>query len=1189
MEDNAVRKRIRRLSQGRQDDPVPKVVLSCSELTMNFIWNHEKTGSFSVKSTNGVTLNGAVYSSSPYVIIKNSVISGTDVSVSFSLTDTIFYPGDLLTGEFVIVLNRFETTLPFKFSFSKSKISAKNRDICNMKDFLMLSEDDIQSAMNLFYRSDFAEFMESADTNLSLIYRGYKNAIPSQINFENFLSDAGLKDPVRITAGCREKKFIGMEVDTAGSITLLKNTWGYLSVKISTDSSFIELEKTHIRENDFLGRECHIGFVIKRDALHCGLNYGTITVTSDRNKFDFLITASPDTEKEMDRRRKNLAAGYLIHGACSSYISMRLGISSPVEFLRDLRDAITAVTAKERDEAELENGFLSYKPSHWYALFNVYGLIMANERRDALSAIEILRRSITDRKSPEWAFLLYLLILMGIDKDDTEKLTVEIEKIFQMSPEDPRLFLILLSVRNEYRADKSLKLKAIRQWVMNGYNSPFFILEAYLVAADNPNLLTDINDPFVRKILHFAYKKKVFSDSIYKRIIDLMASDPAFRPDTLSILINTYNEKNSDELLTEIVRYMIRGKRKEPLDARWYLLAIEKNLPVAGIYEFYMECLPDDSSMALPEKVLMYFRYPGTLSYEKQAFLYSSVVANKNENGKIYEEYRRDSDAFAISSAMEHTVNEDTLILYHDLMRRNIWPEREMGFRQDILFTRRVHVFLKSAVRLVVYQNAVSSPEMVPVINGMSYVRIFDRNYRIFIEDGRGVRYSSRDLYDTDRVINDISSDDYSDDFCRIKTYLSHSDTGDNILDDPEIAKIILSSDFIRPGFLNESLRKIMINEDKNSNEYLGTYLWNHRKEHMPDPEMRRICLLFGIRHGFFDDALKFMMRQYVYKIPAKEELNLLSNETETEDEKAADFIIKSSANLMFSGFYTDETLELLKNKYISSARNMSRFFLTAYQSNINIFELAEKTIILILYTDNSVPYPREAFQVYTGREPGPDKMLTEAFLTYFSHEYIHGKVTPDPYFFSYLFRLVRAGYENNESIPVALMKYLCESDSLSDEENDILKELMENFLSRKIYFDFFMKAPEKIQYKYKIYDRTIISIKDLPGQDIIIRYKEDGSVRTSRMKEMYSGIYVKWFVLFSDEEMTYEIMKENEPGNVMKSGSLLCRRSEKENRYGRLNEILLKEAGPSDKNGLRDIEKYAFLDALTAKVFKPL
>ena len=1189
MEDNAVRKRRRRLSQDRQDEPVPEVRLSCSELTMNFIWNHEKTGSFSVKSMNGVTLNGAVYSSSPYVNIKNSVISGTDVSVSFSLTDTIFYPGDLLTGEFIIVLNRFETTLPFKFSFSKSVIRAKGRDICNMNDFLMLSEDDIQAAMNLFYRSDFAEFMESADTDLSLIYRGYRNAIPSQINFENFLSEAGLKDPVIITASCREKKFIGIDDDSAGTITVLKNTWGFLSVNISTDSSFIELEKTHIRENDFLGRECRIGFVIKKDALHRGLNYGKITVSSDRKKFDFIIIASPDTEKEMNIRRKNLASGFLIHDACSSYISMRLGTSSPVEFLQNLRDAITAVTAKERDEAEKKNGFLSYKPSHWYALFNVYGLIMANERRDALSAIEILRRSITDKKSPEWAFLLYLLILMGLDKDDTEKLTVEIEKIFQMSPEDPRLFLILLSVRNEYRADKSLKLKAIRQWVMNGYNSPFFILEAYLIAADNPNLLTDINDPFVRKIIRFSCKKKVFSDSIYKRLTDLMASDPAFRPDTLSLLRNAYNEKNSDELLSEIVRYMIRGKRKEPYDARWYLLAIEKNMPLAGIYEYFMECLPDDSSLAIPEKVLMYFRYPSALSYEKQAFLYSSVVAHKNENPKIYEVYRRDSDSFAVSSAMNHTVNEDTLILYHDLMRRNIWPESEMGFRQDILFTRRVHVFLKSAVRLVVYQNAISYPEMVPVINGMSYIRIYDRNYRIFIEDGRGVRYSSRDLFETDRAINDISSDDWSDDSCRLKTFLSHAGTGDNLLDDPDMAAIILSSDIIRPGFLKESLCKLSSKEDGNSYEFLGTYLWNHRKEHMPDPTMRRTCLIYGIRHDFFDDALLFMMRQFVYKIPAKDELYLMSYESENTDRKAADFIIKSSANLMFSGFYSDETLDLLKTGYISSSRNMSRLFLTAYQSHMDLFELAEKTITMILYTDNSVPYPREAFKVYTGRNPGPDKMLTEAFLTYFSHEYIHGKVTPDPYFFSYLIRLAKAGYENYESIPVALMKYLCESDSLSDEENDILKGLMENFLSRKIYFDFFMKAPEEIQYKYKIYDRTIISHNDQPGQDITIRYKKDGSVRTSRMKEMYSGIYVKWFVLFSDEERTYEIMKENDPGNVIESGSLQCRRSEKENRYSRLNGILDEEAEYADEKRLKDMEKYAFLDALTAKVFKPL
>lgn len=72
-----------------------------------------------------------------------------------------------------------------------------------------------------------------------------------------------------------------------------------------------------------------------------------------------------------------------------------------------------------------------------------------------------------------------------------DRLTAEIEKIFEEYPTDPVLFWILLFLREEYYSSPQKRLAALRKWILSGSRSPFFYLEVYDLWCRDPQLLTE--------------------------------------------------------------------------------------------------------------------------------------------------------------------------------------------------------------------------------------------------------------------------------------------------------------------------------------------------------------------------------------------------------------------------------------------------------------------------------------------------------------------------------------------------------------------------------------------------------------------------------------------------------------------------------------------------------------------------
>ena len=124
---------------------------------------------------------------------------------------------------------------------------------------------------------------------------------------------------------------------------------------------------------------------------------------------------------------------------------------------------------------------------------------------------------------------------------------------------------------------------------------------------------------------------------------------------------------------------------------------------------------------------------------------------------------------------------------------------------------------------------------------------------------------------------------------------------------------------------------------------------------------------------------------------------------------------------------------------------------------------------------------------------------------------------------------MCRVEDDTNESCKIALMRYLCERESLSEEEYRILEQLLRYHIVRNVYFAFYKKADYRLTVKFHLYDKTFIEYHGNPGEEVTLVWHRPGQKDvTERMQEMYSGIYVRQFVLFFGDSIEYEIYIES-------------------------------------------------------------
>ncbi|MBQ2318050.1 MAG: hypothetical protein II182_07380, partial [Lachnospiraceae bacterium] len=211
--------------------------------------------------------------------------------------------------------------------------------------------------------------------------------------------------------------------------------------------------------------------------------------------------------------------------------------------------------------------------------------------------------------------------------------------------------------------------------------------------------------------------------------------------------------------------------------------------------------------------------------------------------------------------------------------------------------------------------------------------------------------------------------------------------------------------------------------------------------------------------------------------------------------------------------------------------------------------------------------------------------------LTYLAHKYILEDLDVPEHVFAQIYRMLRRGEKTNDCCRIAMMKHFAYEESLENHEFKLLDELVRDSILKNVYFGFFRRMDDRLVVKYHLYDKVFAEYRGEPRGRLFIRYrKDDGEELREEMIEMYDGIYVRQFMMFFGERITYEIVRENGPTEEVLDKNELSYQDIVENgelsRYLLLNRMQSDFVYQNDKELLTTMKQYQSFDVATEQLF---
>ncbi|MCR4998761.1 MAG: DUF5717 family protein [Lachnospiraceae bacterium] len=1176
-----MRRRIWRLSEGQFDDEKPnidiqpgKVEISCKALS-------SCEGDFVVRSTNGVSVRGMVYCSNPYISIPTPQFEGTESKIHFHVIHQGFFEGDKLTGSFDIIGNGCEAHLPFDIHYVRSFPTSSIGEIRELSDFASLANGHWNEAMQLFYSKDFADFITHQNGDIQLLYRGFKSVPPTSRNLEAFLVACNLKSPVTYTLDTKDRNYYNVDENQKESIVINKNTWGNIDIRIGCDADFITLENTYVTADFFVGSTLSLNYYIHKNRLHAGKNYARITFDGAGEHREIHIMATSKEEENLVPPA-NLVRKKTEYQLLSMYVDYRLRKMTTADWCNQ-----TIALMGTMDEEIQQNPYFN--------LIKTHALIANKQRQDALWEIQNLKRDIEDKKSTEWAYLLYLCTLIEPEESYVDRLTQEIELIFRGRPEDVRIFWLLTFLRKEYVTDRALKLRAISQWVMNGIDSPFLYIEAYDLICQDPFLVKRF-DEFSLKILNWARKHDGITGNLAIQITHLLEGEKEFSDRVFTIVGQTYQQYGEQELLVAILRYLINAGRMEEKYHSWYELGVEHEIKLTGLFEAFLLTLPKDSIAPLPNAVAMYFGYQNSLPANMRAFLYANIITNKRTQENIYLQYQKTIERFALNQMRSGAMDDNLAIIYQDALDHKMIDEDVADAMSKLFFTKKIICIYPDITRVMVFEEALSDPVIVPVVNRVAYVPLYTDHYKIFLEEKGSHLITDEHAYFIETLLQGPELLNRFKSLTREPLhYFVHDLTlleDDFSLSNEDMDKI---ADFYNSEWIATSYKRkmypffIKFLQAHGQESILNQHLMVEADYRHLDTKTMSYIFELMVLNDEYDKAFDIFSSYNVKDASKKLVLRLVTKKLQDHMDETDDFLVLVSASLLKQYLSTEETLFYLNYHFAGPTETMITLWTFAAARQLDTSALEERILTQMLYMDALEERAYQIFDSYL--EHKNNKMIVEAYLSYLAHQYIIDDAVVPDHVFQQIYRMLRRGEHVNECCQIAMMKSLAYRDALDNHELKLLDEMVRECILRNTYFRFFRRMDDRLVIKYHLYDKVFAEYRGNPRERLFISYrKDDGDEEQEEMIEMYDGIYVRQFMMFFGERILYTIYREGngEPESV-DSGEISYQdviENGELSRYLLLNRMQSDFVYQNDGELVNSMKRYHSFDYATEQLF---
>lgn len=1113
-------------------------------------------GSFFIYGPKNHITEGRISSSRLRMKCLTESFAGSEEEIIYQFDASDMEAGESVAGEFCIISNHGEYSIPYEVTIEALNIESSLGNIRNLFHFTNLAKTNFEEAVNLFYSEKFPRIFEGADRQYYSIYRGLSGGEKREQNVEEFLIEVKKKQKAEFLPEESEIRIDNPKANVEYKVVINRNGWGYSELKADVEGDFLVLEKTVIREEDFLGNCFRLPFYISEEHLHGGKNYGAIRLHNAYTDLKVpVLVYTPSVRSRVPgiRMRKN----HIIVELMQYYEAFRTKKISAMSWMQETEKIIDRLV-------EVDDHDISSK------LLKVQLLITQERYNEADWMIKQAEVMIEDDFHPAlYCYYLYLTTLINRDEAYIDEISEQVERIFTQNPDNWRIAWLLLYLSEDYSKSPSKKWMVLEEQYRLGCTSPVLYIEAWNLMMANPTLFMKL-EGFELQVLTYAAKRGLLTADIAEQIAYLSLKQKTYTNGIYYLLKKCYATAPSDEVLRAVCTLLIKGNMTKKEHFAWYALGIERELRITRLYEYYMMSCELSENTQIPKMVLMYFAFDSSLDSTRNAFLYTYIHKNKENYPELYESYREQIERFVVFQILKGRSNKWLAYLYRNVITPVMVTEETAIGLSRVIFIHRLSIKREDIRKIILVYDKQRKEEVFTVSSKEAYIPVYGSDYRIFLEDGRGSRYCNEKDYELERLLIPdklaLMAAPYIKDDIYFDIWMCERGRALAVINDDnmEAMRRVASSDVLAVHLQKEiRMRLIHFLYDNDKMRELDSFLAGLLPDMIENRDYAE-AVRFMIIRGMYEKAYEWIRQRGGHGIDAKSIMRLCSRLIAMEMTEPDDIMTALVYMAFQSGKYDENLLKYLTVHYNGTVKSMRDIWKAAVSFGIDTYEMSERILVQLLYTGAHIGEKTEVFRSYISGGAKTD--IEMAFLSQCCFDYFVCDKVTDEFIMEDLQRVIERKEELPKVCKLAYTRYYAENKrQISERVSRILVQFLKELVAEELYFPYFKEYADNVVFMRQFADKTMIQYKMEDGNKAIIHYlieKDEGEYTVEEMPDMFCGICVKQFILFFGEKMQYYITETGEEKEHLTESGTLSRsdtdREQKESKYNLINDIAI-------------------------------
>ncbi len=1086
-------------------------------------------GFFTVYAPGEVPAEGRVYTSELKMQPLTREFIGKKEEIAYRFDSEGMEEGEVWEGFFSILSNYGEYEIPYRITMEKETVSSSLGEIRNIFHFANLAKVNWDEAVKVFYSKEFQRiFTKGADRQYYCAYKGLSAVRGNERNVEEFLLETNKKQKVTFAADQTQIRLDDVAGMSEHSILVTRNGWGYTFLHVEAEGEFLRVEKDRVTDNEFLGNTCRLAYYIDGDYLHAGRNYGCLHVYNSYTDIRIPVTVRGSAKRPrvlgLEREKKQILV-LLMEYFCN-YRGKKLTAGTWMAETEKLVDRLAALDPKDVQtrlfQAQLYLTQERYKEAAW--------------QLDRLKEEVLLEQCLPEIN----CYYLYLNTLLSDDGEYVDRTAERIGKLYRMNPGNWRIAWLMLHVSEEYVKSPSKRWLVLEEQFRQGCVSPVLYVEAWHLLEMNPTLLMKLHS-FELQVLRFAARKDLLNRDIIVQIRYQAQKLRDYSHHAFDVLQACYGKYPDNETLQAICTLLIKGNRTEERYFPWYRMGVEKELRITKLYEYYMMALAEGYGEEIPRIVLMYFAYQSNLDYRKNAFLYAYIYKKKEEHPEYYIKFCSQIDHFVQAQLKKGRINEDLAYLYQHTLLAGQLDEEKAKELLPLLFTYLVQTENREIRNAVVCYAIDRKEYRYPLSGGKGYLPLYGEDYKVFLEDGAGYRYTVSVPHRMERLMRAGRLADAVGGFVPehegLDIYLcGNGHSFQEITEENESRfRHIAASENIENDRRNEVCLKLLhYYYERDYMMELDRYLQEIEPEGKKSRERNEI-IRFLVMRAMYDKALLWLKRFGVQGTDSKIMMRLCSRLIARDGFEEDAEMTPVVYHVFGKGKYDGNLLYYLCCFYHGTMKRLRDIWKAAEAFDVDTYGLCERILTQMMDTGAVVEEQMDVFRTYIAG--GAKAEVETAFLNRCSRGFfLKGRET-DAFVFTDMLRVYERGEPLEKVCRLAFLQYYAgHKGEITEKVRVVVKDFLRGMIKEELCFSFYKdyagELPELLPYE----DKTIVEYRSVSGGRVSIHYmmesegKEEGPdrYRKEEMTDMYGGVYAKAFVLFFGEKLRYYISEES-------------------------------------------------------------